>query len=676
MDIVDVDGALYDEELQSLSYTLGNSKVLVVLDDLENCSASERQKIVKRQPSLRYRSSEILLFPQTGKIEEATKKEEDFRKVFGNNAASMELRTNINLPKGPSSRLSLSTAPVTKTPSVKSKKRISLPNISASSSEPVEVKVSIFSRSAQRNYEWLMDWLKTTCVVRPEDVHAVCITNSSTAFYSELPNCSFAILYHTLKHGALNITDVSDSLYDDELKSLSQYHGKENVIVVIDDLEHDSPDEKKWILVNQPSIRTLAQDLFLFDEKKSRKNINLENMKQIIRKEPPSDEMTGPDYPWADFERNPITSSTSSAYLDQERYVKVLADNQPTSYSKERGFSDYPRVDFGRNIATRLDQECYEEVKDDDKQTPYRKERYFSDYPRADFERNFTTYPDQECYEEPIADDQPTSYDYPRADFERNFTTYPDQECYEEPIADDQPTSYDYPRATFGRNPTTYPDQECYEEPIADNKPTPCNYPRADFERNFTTYPDQECYEEPIADDQPTSYDYPRADFERNSITSSTSSEDLERYLEETAYSCTQPTSYTTERDSSNTYSVRTTTERTKTSLAGSTAAHVGVDCTSQDSSHDIDNDLWEDFQRFQQSLEKRQEKQQSKTEESDIVLLQERRVNENPQRRVDNPRMKERPIVEDRNTTPWSSHMDTVIQELLEKFKEKKLYK
>ncbi|XP_044159210.1 uncharacterized protein LOC122944718 isoform X2 [Bufo gargarizans] len=270
INMVDVDGALYDDELQSLYHTLGKSKVLVVVDDLENCSDSERERILDTQSSLRHRSSQLLLFPETGKIEEAKKKKEEFLKFLGNNAGGASFLSGFSPFSSNQNSRETSSDPkqncLSKGLVRKRKSRL---------------KIGIFSRSAQSNYEWLMEWLKTKCVMRPIDVHAFCITNNSTRFYSELPNCSFAILYHTQKQGRLNVTDVTDSLYNEELKQLSDFLGRENIIVVIDDLQNTDYTKKNQILRHQPSIGILARGLYLFNEKKKNPE-NLEDIQRIL----------------------------------------------------------------------------------------------------------------------------------------------------------------------------------------------------------------------------------------------------------------------------------------------------------------------------------------------------------------------------------------------------------
>ncbi|CAN2390385.1 hypothetical protein PRIEUP_LOCUS421, partial [Pristimantis euphronides] len=79
-----------------------------------------------------------------------------------------------------------------------------------------------------------------------------------------MTKCNFFILYHSKKRGRVNVTDVTDSLYDNELESLSNKYGKSRVVVVIDDLDSSSNEEKKRILQCQPSIGTFSRGLFLF----------------------------------------------------------------------------------------------------------------------------------------------------------------------------------------------------------------------------------------------------------------------------------------------------------------------------------------------------------------------------------------------------------------------------
>ncbi|XP_075687109.1 uncharacterized protein LOC142656107 [Rhinoderma darwinii] len=122
--------------------------------------------------------------------------------------------------------------------------------------------VGVFSREHESCYQWLITFLVGLRSVR--DVRPVNITNNFQTFQDEASKCGFAILYHSKKRGRVNVTNVLDSLYDNELQYLNSVHGKKNVLVVIDDLESSSEAEKYRILTHQPSIQNLAEDLFIF----------------------------------------------------------------------------------------------------------------------------------------------------------------------------------------------------------------------------------------------------------------------------------------------------------------------------------------------------------------------------------------------------------------------------
>ncbi|KAM5152268.1 uncharacterized protein ACMZJ9_010470 isoform 2-T3 [Mantella aurantiaca] len=122
--------------------------------------------------------------------------------------------------------------------------------------------VGIFSREHEDLYKWLIPILITFIAVR--DVRPVVISNNFYNFQQEVAKCDFGILYHSKRRGRLNVTNVTDSLYDEELKYLSDTYGKKKVLVVIDDLEDSSDNAKYEILNSQNSIRELAEELFLF----------------------------------------------------------------------------------------------------------------------------------------------------------------------------------------------------------------------------------------------------------------------------------------------------------------------------------------------------------------------------------------------------------------------------
>ncbi|OCT56404.1 hypothetical protein XELAEV_18000157mg [Xenopus laevis] len=125
--------------------------------------------------------------------------------------------------------------------------------------------VAICSRESTENYEWIINLLQTeefnSLVKEPQSIN---ISNNFSQFLNDVSGYTFAILYHSKRRGRLNITDVTDSLYDKELEYLYGILGKDKVIVVIDDLVDSSESEKNRILQSQKSIGQWASDLFLF----------------------------------------------------------------------------------------------------------------------------------------------------------------------------------------------------------------------------------------------------------------------------------------------------------------------------------------------------------------------------------------------------------------------------
>ncbi|XP_044160164.1 uncharacterized protein LOC122945231 isoform X2 [Bufo gargarizans] len=126
--------------------------------------------------------------------------------------------------------------------------------------------IGIFSRSAESEYRWLVDILGEDWPVVP-----FIITNTNyNRFCEEINRCSFGILYHSRNRGRVNITDVTDSLYDGEVRKMSEALGKQRVITVIDDLEDSSHEAKERILSHQHSLRTLTRDIVLFTPEEKR----------------------------------------------------------------------------------------------------------------------------------------------------------------------------------------------------------------------------------------------------------------------------------------------------------------------------------------------------------------------------------------------------------------------
>lgn len=84
--------------------------------------------------------------------------------------------------------------------------------------------VGMFSREDRRTYEWLLRIV--TFIMWVKEVKPILITNTQSDFTEQVPKCSFGIIYHSKTRGRLNITDVTDSLYDEELQHLFRAYGK------------------------------------------------------------------------------------------------------------------------------------------------------------------------------------------------------------------------------------------------------------------------------------------------------------------------------------------------------------------------------------------------------------------------------------------------------------------
>lgn len=120
--------------------------------------------------------------------------------------------------------------------------------------------IIIVSRSSGDEYNWLMSELRTSGRVIP-----FYITNTNFSdFRDTVSQSTQAILYHSKTRGRLNITDVTDSLYDEEVQYMSRTLGRGNVWAVVDDLEDSSEKAKNDILMHQRTLRDKTHDLFLF----------------------------------------------------------------------------------------------------------------------------------------------------------------------------------------------------------------------------------------------------------------------------------------------------------------------------------------------------------------------------------------------------------------------------
>ncbi|CAH2308190.1 Hypothetical predicted protein [Pelobates cultripes] len=132
-----------------------------------------------------------------------------------------------------------------------------------------KLNVSVTSRAAQNNAAWFMNHLKSHRYrgLLGQVTYLPISNSNAKEWKSGVKDTTFAILYHTKCQGRINLTDVTDSIYDKELKYMSEKLGKQNVLVVVDDLEKSDNEESLRILQNQPSISKWARDLLLFNDK-------------------------------------------------------------------------------------------------------------------------------------------------------------------------------------------------------------------------------------------------------------------------------------------------------------------------------------------------------------------------------------------------------------------------
>ncbi|XP_056392722.1 uncharacterized protein LOC130285388 [Hyla sarda] len=146
--------------------------------------------------------------------------------------------------------------------------------------------IGIFSRCSEREYSWLMDLLNSQDFRdQVQSVRPYYISNRFSELCENVKQCRFGILYHSKKRGRINVTNVTDSLYDEELEHLSCRLGQKNVVVVIDDLDDVSDTMKKRILSAQYSISEHAEELILIkcaspEEKRTAAKDALKNILQ------------------------------------------------------------------------------------------------------------------------------------------------------------------------------------------------------------------------------------------------------------------------------------------------------------------------------------------------------------------------------------------------------------
>ncbi|XP_053550407.1 uncharacterized protein LOC128641868 [Bombina bombina] len=238
-------------------HLLDRDKVIAVIDNLDDSNTETLIKIKQTYPHIQRMSQELILFSR----EEKSSNYENYRTslILAEKTLQEKMIQLEDLIKD--------TAPIEneRLEVILKEPCISVPSISHRSIE--NHTVGIFSRSGQNNYSWILTLLESENFSHIKEIKPHCITNNGYLKFREaVSQCTFGILYHTKNYGRVNVTNVTDSLYDEELKHLSDELGKEKVIVIIDDLEDSSSEEKNRILDYQPDIGNLAKELFIFSE--------------------------------------------------------------------------------------------------------------------------------------------------------------------------------------------------------------------------------------------------------------------------------------------------------------------------------------------------------------------------------------------------------------------------
>ncbi|XP_073490691.1 uncharacterized protein [Aquarana catesbeiana] len=150
----------------------------------------------------------------------------------------------------------------------------------------LKYRVGIFSRSEIIDYSWIRDLLQSDHFrSHVSDVRHYDIRDSGKS--------SFGILYFTKKKEQINekyVTDVQ------QIQRHRSHLGKDNVIIVMDDVEDSSDQKKIRILESHPDIKDLYHNLFLFSpqEKSSEYKTLLSSLMNINKPPQPQAEKAGP----------------------------------------------------------------------------------------------------------------------------------------------------------------------------------------------------------------------------------------------------------------------------------------------------------------------------------------------------------------------------------------------
>ncbi|XP_069840800.1 uncharacterized protein [Dendropsophus ebraccatus] len=261
VNITDVAESLYDEEIQDLSKGLGKENFIVVIDDLEDTRDEVKHLILNAQPKIEKYAKDLILMSYEDKTES-----------LGQSAKTKILKVFLKLPddKKPPAKyenyredVSYPSMERSRSPSYRTPSETTTSSLTHAAAAPSRNTIGIFSRSEEDDYSWLRRLL-TPQDSGHKEVLCCKISGNDKVLQDAAFKSKFGILYHSMKNGKLRLTDVTNSLYHEELEKLSAKLGKKRMMVVIDDLDDSGDKMKQKILIKQPSLRRLVADIFLF----------------------------------------------------------------------------------------------------------------------------------------------------------------------------------------------------------------------------------------------------------------------------------------------------------------------------------------------------------------------------------------------------------------------------
>ncbi|XP_069840801.1 uncharacterized protein [Dendropsophus ebraccatus] len=334
VNITNVTDSLYDQELETLHMILGKEKVVVLIDDLEDSGEHRKTHILQHQHSIEALAADLLLVSNNDKMDEGrirviksdlmrllrgpgghpphNKEVSRMRSSFqpipsysrqpttdwfhyntigGHPLHNKEVsRMPSSFPPMPSYNRQPTTDLVRSHPRASNAKRRPSPygrnraSLALPRPEMKAHRVGIFTRASERDYSWLVAMLTSEEFQgHVTNVRSCSISNNQfQKLINDIRDCTFGILYHSKNRGRVNITNVTDSLYDEELETLHMILGKENVVVLIDDLEDSGDKRKKRILKDQCSIGALAADLLLVSDNDKMDEGRMEEIKSDL----------------------------------------------------------------------------------------------------------------------------------------------------------------------------------------------------------------------------------------------------------------------------------------------------------------------------------------------------------------------------------------------------------